>query len=200
VLRLTPLADPGGGEEPGTAGCAGRLTKPMRRPALVLALAGGGAADAQPAAGEPQRLRGRVLLAEDSEVNQLVTVAMVEGLGCEVEVAGDGREALAALERGHHDLVLMDCQMPQMDGFDATAELRRRGGHGATVPVIALTANVLAGDRERCLAVGMDGYLAKPFSQADLARTLARWLPAALPAGTAGPHAGRAAGRLAAGG
>ncbi len=125
------------------------------------------------------RLQGRILLAEDNPVNQEVTLAMVESLGCAVDVAADGDEALDKLAGGAYDLVLMDCQMPKKDGLEATAELRRReGATGRRVPVVALTANAMEGDRERCLAAGMDDYLSKPLRRESLEAALAKWLAA----------------------
>jgi CheY-like chemotaxis protein/HPt (histidine-containing phosphotransfer) domain-containing protein len=129
------------------------------------------------------RFDARVLLVEDNKVNQMVAQKMLEGLGCEVRLAANGREALEIWLSQRFDLILMDCQMPLMDGYTATSELRRHEeSTGATrVPVVALTANALEGDRERCLAAGMDDYLSKPFRRETLGTVLARWLPAALP-------------------
>jgi CheY-like chemotaxis protein/HPt (histidine-containing phosphotransfer) domain-containing protein len=122
----------------------------------------------------PEIPRLRILLAEDSAINRLVAVHQLHKLGCEVENVENGQQAVDATATMQFDLVLMDCQMPVMDGYAATAEIRRReqvrGGH---LPIIALTANAMAGERERCLALGMDGYLSKPFKAADLAAVLA---------------------------
>jgi signal transduction histidine kinase/ActR/RegA family two-component response regulator len=119
--------------------------------------------------------RLHVLVAEDNAVNQTITARMLGKLGHSVTVAGDGSEALAAWERDDFDLVLMDVQMPKMDGFECTSAIRsreqRRGGH---VPIIALTAHALKGDEERCLRAGMDGYLAKPVRSQDLYTAIAR--------------------------
>ena len=124
------------------------------------------------------RFQARVLVAEDSQVNQEVVTRMLESLGCGADVAADGAQALERLERERYDLVLMDCQMPVMDGYEAAARLRRRerGDGPPCPPVVALTANALSGERERCLAAGMDDYLPKPFTRAQLAAALARWL------------------------
>jgi signal transduction histidine kinase/CheY-like chemotaxis protein len=128
----------------------------------------------------PETLRGHVLLVEDNEVNRLVAIAMLERLGLEVDVCTDGVEAVQWLERHRTDLVLMDCQMPGLDGFGATRRIRAdeaRAGR-PRCPIVALTANALSGDAERCVAAGMDDHLAKPYSEREFALTLARWLPA----------------------
>jgi PAS domain S-box-containing protein len=119
-----------------------------------------------------------VLVAEDSPVNQIVAARTLERCGCEFDVAGDGAQALEMLAGRHYDAVLMDCQMPTMDGYEATAALRRREGGGRRVPVIAMTARAMDGDRARCLAAGMDDYISKPIRREQLIETLSRWLPA----------------------
>jgi signal transduction histidine kinase/DNA-binding NarL/FixJ family response regulator len=125
-------------------------------------------------------LRGQVLLVEDNPINQMVGEAMLDKLGLQWRLAGNGAEAVALVQAQHFDLVLMDCQMPVMDGFQATAAIRRLpGGRGVSLPVIALTANVLQGDEQLCRASGMDGFLSKPYALADLHAVLAVWLPAA---------------------
>jgi two-component system, sensor histidine kinase and response regulator len=117
----------------------------------------------------------RVLLAEDNPINQKVAVGVLRRLGHAVHVAASGREALAALEKEQFDVVLMDVQMPEMDGLAATSEIRRReAGTGRRLPVIAMTARAMKGDEEECLRAGMDAYLSKPFQPVDLARVLAR--------------------------
>jgi signal transduction histidine kinase/DNA-binding response OmpR family regulator/HPt (histidine-containing phosphotransfer) domain-containing protein len=120
----------------------------------------------------------RILLVEDSEVNQKVTLSMLRRFGCRADVAEDGAEALQRLAQAAYDLVLMDGQMPRMDGFVATRALRdlerARGGH---IPVIAMTAHAMQGDRERCIAAGMDDYLTKPVDVEALGAILARWIP-----------------------
>jgi PAS domain S-box-containing protein len=119
--------------------------------------------------------RGRVLIAEDNPVNQRVASLQVKSLGFETDVVGDGEEALEALQRLAYTLVLMDCQMPRMDGFEATRELRRRESTGRRTPVIALTANAFASDRDACMRAGMDDFLSKPVNLRDLAGVLERW-------------------------
>jgi len=129
----------------------------------------------------------RVLLVEDNPVNQVVAQAMLQSLGCSVEIAGNGRDALERVAAGQFDLVLMDCQMPVMDGFQATRDLRAREAAGsARLPVIAMTASALEGDRELCLAAGMDDYLAKPFLREQLVAVLSRWRPQSVATATDG--------------
>ena len=126
----------------------------------------------------PRTFVPKILLVEDNPVNREVAVGMLESLGCVAHAAENGSIALDAINNDSYDAVLMDCQMPVMDGLTATAELRRReqNAGGARLPIIALTANAMEGDRERCLAAGMDDFLSKPFSQQQLAALLKRWL------------------------
>jgi CheY-like chemotaxis protein len=126
----------------------------------------------------------RVLLVEDNPVNLEVALALLENSGCEVDTASNGIEALENYEAGVYGVIFMDCQMPEMDGFEAAAEIRRRElGSGRRVPIIALTASAIEGDREQCLAAGMDDYLPKPFTATQMRSALLSWLTPA--AGTA---------------
>ena len=125
-----------------------------------------------------EAVAGRVLVVDDQPVNRTVVVRLLEKLGCTVDSAADGREALAAVTKHDYDLVLMDCQMPVMDGFEATAQIRGLDGAAQRVPIVALTANALAGDRQRCLAAGMDDYLTKPIRRAQLEALVRRILGA----------------------
>jgi PAS domain S-box-containing protein len=126
------------------------------------------------------QLQGRVLLVEDNEINQTVGLQMLRQLGLVTKLASDGLEAIKAFERCHYDAILMDCQMPRVDGFEVTRAIREREKrlNKTPTPIIALTANAMKGDREICLAAGMDDYLAKPFELAVLAKLLSNWLPA----------------------
>jgi len=123
--------------------------------------------------------RGRVLIAEDNAVNQKVTLDMLERLGFAAEVVGTGQDAAAAVSRDRYDAILMDGQMPGMDGYEATARIRAFEGPVRHTPIIALTAGAMRGDRERCLAAGMDDYVAKPMSPEQLEAVLQRWIPTA---------------------
>jgi signal transduction histidine kinase/CheY-like chemotaxis protein len=168
------------------AGAALTLTRPLRRAALYEGLGSVlGLTTNSPRRkthnGEPPtqggKLRARVLVAEDNLVNQKVAVRSLEMLGCDAEVAANGAAALEALAQGDFDIVLMDCQMPVLDGFQASQRIREIEGANKHTPIIAMTANAMQGDRERCLAAGMDDYVPKPVTLAALDATLRHWLP-----------------------
>jgi PAS domain S-box-containing protein len=138
----------------------------------------------EPSAGAGTERRLRILLAEDNMVNQRLAMRILEKRGHAVVMACNGKEALAVLERELFDLVLMDLEMPEMGGFEATAHIRRREqGTGRHVPILALTAHAMKGDRERCLAAGMDGYVAKPIQARELYQAIAELLPASVEKG-----------------
>jgi signal transduction histidine kinase len=141
---------------------------------------------AAPPASLPPSVRGRILVVEDNAVNQLVAVAMLRKLGYGVDVAADGREALGALGRTVYVAVLMDCMMPEMDGYQATAAIRRRPGPEGSTPIIAVTADITKGARERCFAVGMDGYIAKPYTIDEVDAVLVRCIGGRRTSGAAG--------------
>ncbi len=122
----------------------------------------------------------KALLAEDNFINQQVTEAVLRKLGCQVDLAGNGVEAVSSTKNNSYDIIFMDCQMPRMDGYEATGEIRHmeiKTRDNKHIPIIALTANALIGDREKCLAAGMDDYISKPFRQNQLEEMLKRWLP-----------------------
>jgi PAS domain S-box-containing protein len=180
LVMLTSTADDR--REAHEAGIDVYMTKPVRRTRLFNALAEAigikirraqaPVEDDVHAASSPM-----ILVAEDNDVNQILAIRMLQRRGYRVEAVGDGRQAVEALDRRRYAAVLMDCQMPEQDGYDATSELRLREPGGRHTPVIAMTAHALSGDREKCLASGMDDYLAKPLKPEELDRVLRRWAP-----------------------
>jgi signal transduction histidine kinase/CheY-like chemotaxis protein/HPt (histidine-containing phosphotransfer) domain-containing protein len=167
------------------AGILRFINKPIRRADLFnvvsAVLAGEAQAARRPAAqafDAAAHLAGNVLLVEDNPINQGVAKAMLRKLGLTMGLAMNGVEAVDQFRKHRFDLVLMDCQMPVMDGYEATARIRQLpGGSAAELPIIALTANAMQGDEQRCLDAGMDAFLAKPYALAELRAVLARWLP-----------------------
>ena len=128
-------------------------------------------------AGRPQSRR--ILLAEDNNFNQKVAVGMLEKMGHSITIAGNGREAVEMARTGMFDLILMDIQMPEMDGYQATAAIRQHQQQsGKHVPIVAMTAHAMAGDREKILQSGMDDYISKPITRQSLALLLDKWPPA----------------------
>jgi PAS domain S-box-containing protein len=190
LVMLVSVESYRGAQEAKQAGVECYLSKPVRQSQLYSCLAAVMGTSGQwqtsldvrrPAPAVGRVLCGHVLLAEDNPVNQEVAVGMLESLGCRVDVVADGGEALQALVQTTYDLVLMDCQMPGIDGYEATRAIREREADAATgrLPIIALTAHTMEGDRERCLAAGMDAYLSKPFTLEQLQSLLTQWLPRA---------------------
>jgi two-component system, sensor histidine kinase and response regulator len=193
LVLLTSIGDDIG-EEARRAGADAWLTKPVRQSQLYDTLAtvmGGqpgeevssprrrGSSNVTPSdiAQTTGRPRGRVLLAEDNAVNQKVAVRMLEKLGYRADVAANGLEALEVLSRGSYGAVLMDVQMPEMDGYAATREIREREeGRSHYTPIIAMTANAMQGDREKAIEAGMDDYVSKPVKLEELAEVLERWV------------------------
>ncbi|HVY68480.1 MAG TPA: response regulator, partial [Verrucomicrobiae bacterium] len=176
-------------------GFAAFLQKPITRPTTLLGIMANAWRDKPmdpahlpaPAIEEPKPVEEKkdessradfryfVLLAEDNPINQRLAIKLLESLKCRVDMAADGREAVKLAMAADYDIILMDCQMPEMDGFEATAEIRRAQGGQRRVPIVALTANALQGDRERCLAADMDDYLSKPVKRPELTRVLEQW-------------------------
>ena len=183
VVMMTSLGRDLDAAERAACGLSACVHKPLRRTALLAAvttaLTGRSAPAQRQASAAPgvRRPRNpfRVLLAEDNPVNQKVAFSQLERLGYECDLAANGMEVLEAVKRRPYDLILMDCQMPEMDGFQATAEVRRIEGDLRRTPIVAMTANALEGDREKCLAAGMDGYIPKPVRLEKLAEALAQW-------------------------
>jgi CheY-like chemotaxis protein/nitrogen-specific signal transduction histidine kinase len=183
VVMLTSAGQPGDAARCRELGIAAYLTKPVGQEELLLTILAV-LEERQPRTAAPHlvtrhtiRERGRhlrILLVEDNAVNQLLAVRMLEKRGYSVSLANNGKEALSALEREKFDVVLMDVQMPEMDGFEATAAIREREKATAAPHqiVIAMTAHAIAGDRERCLRAGMDGYVSKPFRIAELLKEI----------------------------
>jgi CheY-like chemotaxis protein len=188
IMMLTSASQSGDADRCRELGVAGYLTKPIGQSELldaILHAVGGKLQAVAPASGpgtqhpSGERRRGlRILLAEDNRVNQILAVRLLEKRGHHVQVAGDGREALEKLKTADFDLVLMDVQMPVMGGFEATAAVREtEKGTGRHIPIVALTAHAVKGDRERCLAAGMDGYVAKPIRSEELLEQIGALIP-----------------------
>jgi CheY-like chemotaxis protein len=180
MVMLTSVATDEDARRARLAGVDLYVAKPVRRQDLLRAIvhvADGGAAGSLPV----PSLGARVLVAEDNPVNQEVIKAMLETLGCTTLLAANGNEALWALAHTEFDMVLMDCQMPEMDGFEAVAHFRSGSHEGSPfmnpprLPVVALTANALVGDAERCLAAGFDDYLSKPFTRRQIEVLVRKW-------------------------
>jgi len=192
LVILTTVSRRGDGKTAQVLGIDACLTKPLRQSQLLecLGLLFGSATDTEASTeADPPPLitrhtlsdsqsgpKPRLLLAEDNPVNQKVACKMLEKLGYRVDVVGNGQEAVAAHERSRYPLIFMDCQMPEVDGFEATALIRKMDGRSAHTPIVAMTANAMQGDRERCLAAGMDDYVAKPVHPKDLQAVLETWL------------------------
>lgn len=195
LIVLTSAGIPADGELEGAC-IESFLSKPVRQSHLMdcirMAM---GSPNARTEVANPKKLTrkniagARILLAEDNLVNQEVALGILECLGCVAEVAGNGKAAVEALGRANFDLVLMDCQMPVMDGYAATRAIREKernsklsesnGGNQKRIPIIALTANAMEGDRKPCIEAGMDDYLSKPFDEDELLEMLLRWIPEA---------------------
>jgi signal transduction histidine kinase/DNA-binding response OmpR family regulator len=191
LILLTSAPRQGDGHEFAAAGFSGYLVKPVpsvdladalatvldtpgpRRLVTRYTLAEARHESAGSVSAEPLGLR--VLVAEDNRVNQKVVSRLLEKQGCMVEVVDDGSAAVEKALHFTYDLILMDCQMPQMDGFEATAAIRRDPGAAGRVPIVALTASAMQGDREKCLAAGMNDYISKPIAVQDLKRVLKQW-------------------------
>jgi PAS domain S-box-containing protein len=188
LVMLTSFGDRHHSTKASELGVAAYLAKPIRQTQLqdcLMTVMGHSRANIRPASSESvvdnnimkeMMSQKRILLAEDNIVNQKVAVRQLQKLGVRTDAVANGREVLEALKRIPYDLVLMDCQMPEMDGYEATAEIRRREGAFRRTPIVAMTANALEGDREKCLAAGMDDYISKPVKSGELERVLVQYL------------------------
>jgi CheY-like chemotaxis protein len=189
LVMMTSMGDRGDAKRLEEIGFTAYLTKPIRQSKLYdcLATVTGmqkKAAEERPAAivtqhslTEDQKRRLRILLAEDNIINQKVAISILGKLGYSADAVANGKEAVEALGMIPYDIVLMDCQMPEMDGYEATGEIRNPNSKvlDHNVPVIALTAHVMKGDREKCLKAGMDDYLSKPVKPQELSDMLEKW-------------------------
>ena len=188
LVLLTSGTLRGSAEAAQSAGFSAYLTKPVRQSQLYDALATVVAAGTDPSplvtpstiTEDRARSRRRLLVVEDNAFNQTVAVGMLAKLGYRADVAANGMEAVAAVGRFDYGAVLMDCHMPKMDGYAATAEIRARERGASHMPIIAMTAAAMAGEREKCLAAGMDDYVSKPVALEELESTLKRWLSAGI--------------------
>ncbi|HMK61435.1 MAG TPA: response regulator [Dissulfurispiraceae bacterium] len=192
LIVLTPVGRPISSKQMESIGIDACLSKPIMRSQLFNCLvsiinnATGSSLpilESETSNYRAAMLNGRVLLAEDNETNQAVTKGMLEGYGLIVDIVNNGEDAIRALSENHYDLVFMDCQMPGMDGYEATRLIRAKeqeqllgNGTAPHVPIIALTAHAMQGDRELCIAAGMDDYLTKPFKKVELHLMIGRWM------------------------
>lgn len=195
MVMLTSTLYKGEAIEAKKAGFAAYVTKPIRKQDLYMALVRALSADSTGLLDQPEipalpsnlhdSFNAKILLVDDNIVNQEVVLLMLESYGCKVDIANHGQEAIDKVEKEKYDLVFMDCMMPIKDGYVATAEIRekQKAGLVAQFPIIALTANAVEGDREKCLGAGMDDYLPKPFKTEDLKTILNSWLLTAIPEG-----------------
>ncbi|MBI1852483.1 MAG: response regulator [Planctomycetes bacterium] len=183
MILLTSLVGVVDGETARRAGIAACLRKPVRHHQLARSMAavlGVGTSHRAPSEGSVAERRkernGCVLVAEDNVINQKVISKILEKLGYHADVVANGAEALDAIAKRPYDAVLMDCQMPEMDGYEATVEIRAREGSAKHTPIIALTASALGENRDKCVAAGMDDFLPKPVKPAEVDATLERWI------------------------
>ena len=196
LMAMLSVEEEGDAAKLREVGFSGHITKPVRQSNLFNAVMDAIAAAKRdpspelpepvagvPGAGAPVTMQGHLLLAEDNEINQIVATEILTKSGFTLDVVGNGKLAAEAARRGGYDLVLMDCQMPEMDGFDATRAIREHearmgplGPGGSRLPIVALTANAMKGDREKCLECGMDDYASKPVNPAELLKTMEPYL------------------------
>jgi CheY-like chemotaxis protein len=186
LILLTPFGKTLSQDEQRNFGIAALCSKPVRQSMLLDCFANAMIADQLPPKTSNSKTtmvsplsapgKCRILIVEDNAINQLVAVGQLKKLGYAPDIAANGRQALEALQSAQYDAVMMDCQMPGMDGYETTAEIRRREGQDNHTWIIAMTANAMTGDREKCLAAGMDDYLSKPTRSNEIRAALERVL------------------------
>jgi CheY-like chemotaxis protein len=176
IVLLTPISQRFSGNELLAKGVEAAVAKPVKlgalRDALLKALSAPAPKPAAQKAAQPELKQARILLAEDNPVNQMVALRQLKKLGYAAEVVSNGAEAVASFERQHFDYILMDCHMPEMDGYEATKKIREIAKRNGRVRIVAMTANAMQGDRERCLEAGMDDYISKPVAIEQLKAAL----------------------------
>jgi CheY-like chemotaxis protein/HPt (histidine-containing phosphotransfer) domain-containing protein len=200
LVLLTSLGRRGDAQAAHEAGFVGYLTKPIRKDQLQVCLETVLGYEPLDPTAAPRPLvtshqlqewrrqkAARILVADDHHVNQQLAVMLLERLGHRADVVANGQEALEALSRIAYDAVLMDCHMPELDGYEATRAIRQREGPTRHTPIIAMTANAMAGDRDKCLTAGMDEYLSKPLRPDELAKVMSKWLHQKVELQTSGP-------------
>ncbi len=190
VILMTPLGRRVDSRQAKQARIDATVSKPVKQHHLAAAIArarGSATEKTESKSMESTTISARILVVEDNIVNQRVATRMLQKLGCRADVAANGLEALSAHARVAYDVIFMDCMMPEMDGYQATHAIREREGDDERTPIIALTANALQGDRDRCLASGMDDFVTKPVSSKALADAVRRWLRPAPPVASDSP-------------
>jgi CheY-like chemotaxis protein len=193
IVLLTSFGARGEAQALGRLGYDAYLTRPLKRATVAMCLqavlsrpAGRAPSPSNPLVTRPfleetSKRRGVVLVAEDNSTNARVIALLLTKLGFEHQLVANGKEAVEKIRTGDFSLVLMDCQMPVMDGYEATRQIRRIGGAKGRVPIVAMTASALVGDKERCLESGMNNYLTKPVRLEVLVAELERWMKPSLP-------------------
>ena len=199
LIVITAVGKRGDARRLSDAGFAAYLVRPIHQATLMEALATAWGSKLQgvstplitrhtlaearvsqaPSAPRPSGLaRAHVLIVEDNLLNQKLALRMLEKIGCRADLAGNGRDAIRMIEKGGYDLVFMDCQMPEMDGYEASAIIRQREKEsGQRLPIIAMTAHTMTGDRDKCMEAGMDDYISKPIRKEDILQVISKWVP-----------------------
>jgi len=187
LIMFTSIGKRGDGRRMSEIGFAAYLSKPLKQSQLydcLITLLNDGSGEegrkqlvTRHTIAEVRKLKLKILLAEDNIVNQKVARKMLQKIGYQVDCVANGKEAVEAVKSISYDVVLMDCQMPEMDGYEATGKIRRVEPEDQHIPIIALTANAMQGDREKCLDAGMDDYISKPVNATKLKEVIDKWGP-----------------------